>query len=273
MIKYIKDSDLPQGSEEWLAMRRNHGTASEAASAMGVSPWIPKTPLQLWELKHGELTIKMNFAMQIGNDTEDEARECFQEYIGKIYEPICIVDDETFGLPLMASLDGREIMSGGTSIVEIKVPLNGSDSPLWRSLDEGADLPIQYQLQMTQQMMLSGETECHFWVYDRFNHTGRHQLFKMDPAMKQDILDSWTNYFKGKPEPGPKDIIQRDDAAWTEQAETFLAAKMLAVQAKSMMDEARGELIQLCEGKSHKGSGVRVRVNHDTQKWTITQGK
>ena len=270
MIKYIKDSDLPQGSEEWLAMRRDHGTASESASALGVSPWIPKTPLQLWELKNGELTIKMNFAMQVGNDTEDEARECFQEFIGKIYEPICIVDDETFGLPLMASLDGREIMTGGTSIVEIKVPLNGSDSPLWKTLEQGLDLPIQYQLQMTQQMMLSGETECHFWVYDRFNHTGAYLLFKMDPKMKQDIIDGWTEYFKGKPEPGPKDIVDRDDAAWVETADKFLAAKGMMMTAKKMMEENKEQLIQLCEGKSYKGSGVRVRVNHETERWTVT---
>ena len=37
------DTLLPQGSDLWLETRRKYGTASEAAAAMGVSPWIPKT--------------------------------------------------------------------------------------------------------------------------------------------------------------------------------------------------------------------------------------
>ena len=36
------DTLLPQGSDLWLETRRKYGTASEAAAAMGVSPWIPK---------------------------------------------------------------------------------------------------------------------------------------------------------------------------------------------------------------------------------------
>ena len=271
MIKYIKDEDLPQGSEEWLAMRRNHGTASEAASACGVSPWIPKTPLQLWELKHGELTIKMNFAMQVGHDTEEEAKLAFQDKVGKIYEPICIADDETFGMPLMASLDGREVM-GGTSILEIKVPLNGKNSPMWRNTEAG-ELPIQYQLQMTQQMMLSGETECHFWVYDRFDKEGLHIVFPMKEDIKKMILDGWTAYFAGKPEPGPKDIVKIDTEEWNSAAKAFKDAKRSVAMAKADLDASRDYLINLTDGKSKKGAGVRVRVNHDSGRWTITEGK
>ena len=271
MIKYYKDDELPQGSQIWLDVRKKHGTASEAASACGVSPWIPKTPLQLWELKNGELTIKMNFAMQVGHDTEEEAKIAFQEKIGKIYEPICICDDETYGLPLMASLDGREVF-GGTSILEIKVPLKGSDSVMWEHTLAG-DLPIQYQLQMTQQMMLSGETECHFWVYCRFTKQGLHVVFPMKEDIKKMILDGWKAYFVGKPEPGPKDIVKRDDDAWKKAAFEFRENKKLMAEVKAEQEMCRQQLITLCEGKSHKGSGVRVRVNHDTQKWTITESK
>ena len=164
-IKTMKDTDLPQGSEIWLETRRKYGTASEAASAMEVSPWIPKTRLQLWELKHGELEIKQNFAMQIGHDYEDEAKDWYQQLSGKIYEPVCIIDDETFGVPLMASLDGQEVF-GGTSILEIKVPLNGGCSPLWATMECDEELPENYRIQMCQQMMLSGETQCEFVVYD-----------------------------------------------------------------------------------------------------------
>ena len=104
------DTLLAQGSDLWLETRKKYGTASEAAAAMSVSPWIPKTPLQLWELKHGELDVRKNFAMTIGNEFEDEAREAFQNEFGKVFEPCCIVATVD-GMPLMASLDGKETWS------------------------------------------------------------------------------------------------------------------------------------------------------------------
>ena len=44
MIKIKKkrvytDEELPQGSERWLEIRTKHGTATEAASVMSISPF------------------------------------------------------------------------------------------------------------------------------------------------------------------------------------------------------------------------------------------
>ena len=41
---------------------------------------------------------------------------------------------------------------GKPAIVEIKVPLNGSESPLWKTQVNGESLPYQYEIQMEQQM-------------------------------------------------------------------------------------------------------------------------
>jgi putative phage-type endonuclease len=269
------DTLLPQGSDLWLETRRKYGTASEASAAMSVSPWIPKTPLQLWELKNGELEIKKNFAMTIGNEFEDEAREAFQNEFGKVFEPCCIVG-EIDGVPLMASLDGKETWStpehtGIPEIVEIKVPLNGSESPLWQTQVNGDSLPHQYEIQMEQQMLLSDQDHCNFWVYDRHNKVGYNRVHESNPELRKEILDAWKEYFKGKPEPGPNDILKREDEQWKELAYFWKEARDEKLLQEGRMETIKKQLIELCEGQSHQGYGVRVRHNEDKDRWTITK--
>ena len=267
-IKTVKDTDLPQGSEIWLETRRKYGTASEAASAMEVSPWVPKTRLQLWELKNGELEIKQNFAMKIGHDYEDEARDWAQHLLKKVYEPVCIIDDETFGVPLMASLDGQEVF-GGTSILEIKVPLNGGCSPLWAIMECDEELPENYRIQMTQQMMLSGETKCEFIVYDWKRKEGKHRTYHFDEELKGRILDAWILYFAGKPQAGPKDIVKRNDPEWLLATETWKDVKTAHEKLTKELGAAREYLIKTAEGQSFQGNGVRARRNPESGAFTI----
>jgi len=268
MIKRISDEDLPQGSELWLETRKKYGTASEAASACEVSPWIPKSRLQLWELKNGELEIKQNFAMKIGHDHEDEAKDWFQQQSGKVFEPICIIDDETYGIPLMASLDGQQVF-GGTEILEIKVPLNGGCSPLWASMEDNEELPIQYRMQMEQQMMLTGEEFCHFVVYDWKLKRGQCRVHHSDKELREVILSGWREYFKGKPEPGQLDIVKRNDSKWLDMTDKWKEAKRLADKYTADSKKLRQELIDMCDNQSFQGNGVRCRQNNKTGAWTV----
>jgi putative phage-type endonuclease len=268
MIKKLSDEDLPQGSQIWLDTRKKYGTASEAAAACEVSPWIPKSRLQLWELKNGELAIKQNFAMRIGHQHEDEAKDWFQQESGKMFEPICIIDDETFGMPLMASLDGQQVF-GGTDILEIKVPLNGGCSPLWDTMANNEALPVQYQMQMEQQMMLSGEMFCHFVVYDWKLKKGIHRIHNSDADIRRTIIEGWTEYFKGKPEAGPLDIVKRDDEEWTRISSMWKESKKLSERYTEQAKMLRQDLIDMCGSQSYKGNGVRCRQNIKTGAWTV----
>lgn len=272
MIKVYKEEDLKQGSEEWLNLRRKYGTASEASSACEVSPWIPKSRLQLWELKHGELEIKQNFAMSIGSQYEDSALEWYERESKKFFLPLCIVDDETFGMPLMASLDGQQYY-GGTEIVEIKVPLNGCESPLWLTVLNGEELPLQYRMQMEQQMMLSKESFCNFVVYDWKNKDGQYIVYQSDPEIRETILDGWKEYFKGKPEAGPLDIVKRDDKVWLETTTKWIACKGLVDEYTKELKNLRHDLIYMCDNQSHQGNGVRCRRNNKTGTWTVGEIK
>ncbi len=269
-MKIYTEEQLPQGSKEWLEVRRQYGTASEAAAAMSVNPWVPKTPLQLWELKNGERVITSNFAMENGNKYEEEAKNAYQHHSGKLYEPCCITSiiDE---LPLMASLDGRQV--GGTSILEIKVPLNGSCSPLWDEMENNGDLPIQYQMQMQQQMMVSEEKVCEFWVYDWKHKKGLHREIKQDLTIQAEIKEAWRSYFKGKPEPGSKDVVKKTDPEWIACAKKWDAANAAVKKSQIEVKEYRAALIELCEGKSYEGAKVRCRKNNETGAWTVRNVK
>jgi len=269
-MEIYSDDDLAQGSDQWLALRKKYGTASEAAAAMSVSPWVPKTPLQLWEIKNGEREIKTNLAMQNGNKYEDEAREAYQILSGKLYEPCCVVDTID-DLPLMASLDGMQHKGG--SILEIKVPLNGSCSPLWAEMENNDELPIQYILQMQQQMLVSRTESCQFWVYDWKNKRGLHREIAHDISIQENIKDAWRKFFKGKPIPGPKDVVARSDKEWVVAATHWDDANQALKASQVHLKACRTALIDLCDGKSYEGMKVRCRKNNETGAWTVRNVK
>lgn len=259
MKKTYSEYDLPQGSDEWLAVRKKHGTASEAASACEISPWKPKNRYELHQLKQGNMKIDMNFAMAHGHKYEYEARVAIQNRLNKIFEPLCITN-EIEGLPLMASLDGMEQITG-SSILEIKCPLKGCESPLWKAMHAGEELPMQYQMQMTQQMLLADVTECHFWVYCAHTQQGKYRLFKQSPNLTRQILDGWKEYFKGTPEPAKTDIVTTDDHDWKRLSNEWLAIKNQVDDWNNQLKCVREELLKLADGQSFKGGGVTVKYN------------
>jgi len=270
-MKIYTDKQLPQGSKKWLEVRNQHGTASEVAAVLELSPWTPKTPLQLWKVKNGEIKIKLTDAMRIGSETEDEARKLFENITNTKYKPCCITDTIN-GLPLMASLDGME-RGKGNSILEIKVPFSGSCSPLWANMELDEELPMHYVLQMQQQMLLSKQNQCSFWVYDRKNKVGLHRIVKQDKKIQQQILNGWAKYFKEKPIAGDKDVIVRDDKEWFDIAKAWKKAKDDVDKATIKQKQLRQQLIDLCDGKSYKGNQVQVNKNNNTGAWSIRRIK
>jgi putative phage-type endonuclease len=259
MKKIFLEYDLPQGSDEWLAVRKNHGTASEAAAACEISPWKPKNRYELYQLKQGNMKIDMNFAMAHGHKYEEEARVAVQDRLNKIFEPLCITN-EVEGMPLMASLDGMEQITGA-SILEIKCPLKGCESPLWNTMMRGEALPMQYQLQMTQQMLLADVKECHFWVYCAHTSQGRYRLFKQSPDLTRQLLDAWKLYFKEVPKPAKTDVVALNTSDWNRLANEWLAIKSKHDSVSNELKVARDALLEIAGSQSFKGNGVVVKFN------------
>ena len=114
---------LLQGTEEWHAHRARHFNASEAGAVMGVNPWFPKTPADLFDLKKGVKDVKFNSNMQWGIDNEPRARTYAEAMMSETFTPAVYTNGR-----YSASLDG--VNFDGTVAIEVKCPVSES-SPLF----------------------------------------------------------------------------------------------------------------------------------------------
>jgi len=257
-LQFIKDSDLPQGSEKWLEVRSRYGMASEIAAAMGKSPWMPATPLQLWEVKNGKREVYVSDAMKRGNKYEPVAREALEENMGISFNPVVVLCDID-GVPVGASLDG---WNGERKIIaEIKVPMKGEESKLWEIMTTGKDLPIQYDLQTQQQLLVTGAKQLIFWVYDYENNSAVMQKVEPNPEMQKDIYSTWKKYwsYDGAPPAGEKDFKKRKDDEWITLAEEWRGIHSQLDTLNTREKEIRKELIELSDGDSCTGGGIRFK--------------
>lgn len=155
----ITKVQLIQGSAEWHSHRSQFNNASEAAAVLGISPWFPKTPRQLAEVKLGLKTVHMNAAMSRGVQFENAARKNACDTLGIDFEPGVFVRGD-----FSASLDG--ISPDGKTLLEIKIPAKGQQSDLWKQAASGEGVPAHYMAQLAHQMYCCDAERAVFWVYD-----------------------------------------------------------------------------------------------------------
>lgn len=260
-LTFIPEGDLPQGSDAWLELRAKYGMASEVPAALSKSPWMPASPLQLYEVKNGTRTIEVNEAMLRGTRLEPIAREALEEGLGISFDPV-VVTCEIDGIPVGASLDGWN--EEEEVIAEIKVPMKGMESTLWESLAKGGQLPSQYDYQTQQQLLVTGAKRLIFWVYDIDQNAGIMETIYSDPEKQAEIMKAWDSFWgymnKGEAPPvGDKDLVHRDDNEWLILAEEWrtVHAQLAALQKREK--ELRQELIDLSDGQSSFGGGVRLK--------------
>jgi len=250
-MKIIKNEDLPQGSQEWLDVRSRYGMASEVSALLGVSKWDPKTPLALWNIKNGITTIEVNYAMQHGNQYEPEARNMFEDDMGAKYPPVVVLDnsikDEDIQVPMGASLDGYR--EEDNTILEIKCPLKGTNSDLWKEIVETSMLPEQYWLQCQQQLFVTNSEKLYFWVYDVKNTSGLLQIVTPHKPTHAKIVDAWTNYFSvSRPEATPEDLVESEDKEWLSKAKEWREINVTLQVFKEKEEKIRKDLIELSRG-------------------------
>lgn len=150
---------LQQGTPEWHLHRSQFNNASEAAAVLGISPWFPRTPRQLAEVKLGLKAVHMNAAMSRGVQFEDAARKNACDSLDIDFEPGVFVRGD-----FSASLDG--ISPDGTTLLEIKIPAKGQQSDLWKQVASGEGVPAHYMVQLAHQMYCCDAERAVFWVYD-----------------------------------------------------------------------------------------------------------
>lgn len=187
----MKTHELTQGSPEWLSYRAAHFNASDATAMMGVSPH--KTRTQLLHELHTGLSPEVDAATQRrfddGHRFEALARPLAEGIIGEDLYPVTGSEGK-----LSASFDGLSMCE---SIAFEHKTLNNNLQSIMIEGCSGADLDMQYQIQMEQQLMVSGAEKCLFmaskWSGDELIEE-RHCWYEPNATLRQDILQGWTQF-------------------------------------------------------------------------------
>lgn len=242
---------LVQGTPEWHAHRAHFRNASETAAVMGVSPW--QTPYQLWALRTGRSQQVVTVAMARGTALEPLAREAYEARTGHVMQPLVLVEGD-----YSASLDG--LTFDGTLIVEIKCPLRGRDSSLWKAVAAG-EVPEHYGWQIEHQLMVSGASLAHLFVFD--GSEGRLTEIAPRPERWKGIQEAWDAFMHCIKTDTPPPLTERDkvirkDTEWRAAAEVYLELKLQADRLAALVDEARAKLVGLAQHPSESGAGVTV---------------
>jgi len=246
---------LVQGTPEWLAHRLKYRNASETPAVMNVSPWV--TPYQLWLQRTGRSEAKVTAAMRRGTELEPVARAAYERLTGHVMEPLVLVEGK-----YSASLDG--ITLEGDLVLEIKCPMKGRDSELWKRVQLGG-LPEYYQWQIEHQLMVAGASLAHLYVFD--GNEGALLEVPPRPETWSEIHKAWDAFMQcleadTPPALSARDSRLRNDEAWRNAAQAYLAAKATADQAGAALTEAKARLTALASHPKEEGAGVAV-----TQFW------
>lgn len=236
---------LEQNTEEWLEFRKTKIGSSDAPIIMEESPW--KTPQQLWEEKMGlKESSYENAAMQRGKQLEAQARKAFELETGLVVWPNVLIHPEHEFI--IASLDG--ITMDGQAAVEIKCP--GEKT---HQMALNGEIPRYYQIQMQHQLAVTGLQEMFYYSYD--GQSGVSLKVQRDDALIETLLEKEQEFFHCMQESTPPQT-QRSDLPWLTLAEEWKVIQEQKKTLKEKEESCRASLINLTEGSSSKGGGVRV---------------
>jgi len=242
---------LLQGSKEWKEWRKGRIGSSDVAAIMGVSPY--ETPYQLWRRMVEGKEVEENEAMRRGKELEPFARSIYND----IYEMECIpkvlIDDE---LPYFhASVDG--IDESIDNVIEIKTG--------GRRLQEMIDqmkIPDHHMIQCQAILAITGYDKMTYVYYDGENITpieiqASKQKIK---SIKKEVATFWNEYLLKLVAPPlmEKDYRVRDDDAWKEKAVAYQDVYRLADIYSKEKEKIKKELIEMAEGFSTIGGGIKL---------------
>lgn len=186
----MQQHNLLQGSAEWHAFRRQHYTASDAPSMLGISPHKTRAEL-LREKATGiapEVTPAQQRGFDLGHELEAAARPVAEAIVGEELYPVVGSAGK-----LAASFDGLTML--GDTAFEHKT-LNQSLRYEWDEA-RGDHLPEHYRAQMEQQLLVSGAERALFMASERAADgtlISKHCWYASDPAMRERITAGWAQF-------------------------------------------------------------------------------
>lgn len=251
MQQVYKHIELPQGTEEWLAYRKNKIGASDAAPILGMSPWA--SAYDLWCEKMGVKRREKSQSMSYGNKMEEEIRDRVISEMKIFFSP-CVI--ESIQNPWqIASLDG--LSDNGNLAIEIKCA-NSAD----HYLAFQRTVPKKYIPQLQHQMSCLGLDFIFYVSYNkedlRIFPVERDEAFIKNLIQKEkEFYDSLQNFLP--PDFIDKDYINRDDDSDLKtQIQKYLEVKDLKKQYEEEEKKTREKILELCNNRNTTCNGVKV---------------
>ena len=179
--------EAAQGSAEWLQIRAQHFTASEAPAMLGLSKY--KTRQELLREKATGLTEEVDANKQrlfdAGHASEAAARPLAEAYLQEDLFP-ATGSAEIDGLPLLASFDGL-------NMEETLVWENKLASVAVEAMIASGDLSGTYWPQCEQQMLVSGAERCLFTACDGETITAQ-LWYESQPERRAQLIAGWKQF-------------------------------------------------------------------------------
>ncbi|MBA2924234.1 Heme peroxidase [Pseudomonas sp. P7] len=180
----MKIHNVAQGSAEWLALRAQFRTASEAPAMMGASKYQSRTDL-LVAKKTGitpDVTPSQQFIFDKGHATEAMARPLAEALIGEELYPIVATEGN-----LLASMDGATML--GETLFEHK---------LWNesvvAQVKAGDLTPHYYWQLEQQLLVSGAERVIFVCSDGTAENFVHMEYRPVAGRAAQLIEGWKQF-------------------------------------------------------------------------------
>lgn len=176
--------NLVQGSPDWKAFRATHFGASEAAAAMGISPYMTRAQLMHQKAtgESPEVSPALQAVFDRGHETEAKARPIAEEIIGDDLFPVTM----SYG-KLSASSDGLTMDES-----------TGFEHKQWNA--ELADsvragvLPDHHKPQCQQSLFVTGAKRMLFMVSDGTRDNCAWMWVAPDAEYQKKIIAAWNQF-------------------------------------------------------------------------------
>jgi predicted phage-related endonuclease len=207
----IAHDNLEPGSPQWLEHRAKYRNASDAPSVMGADPHRSRNDYLLARHRgfHPDVSNFKQGILDSGHRIEALARPLPEKIIGEeLYARVY-----TRGI-LGASLDGCTF-DGSTNWEckrlneELRQALPHS-GPNTVDLNDAADLPLRFRIQMEQQLLVRGAERCLFTAAHEEGGQitdARHCWYESDPQLRERLLAEWNQLEEDEENYTPPEVI------------------------------------------------------------------
>tara|TARA_Y100001951_G_scaffold105392_1_gene123058 strand:- start:5868 stop:7562 length:1695 start_codon:yes stop_codon:yes gene_type:complete len=183
----MKHINVTQGSAEWLALRKEFFTASEAPMMMGDHKNISRN--QLLDAKKGWTTIVDEYLQKLfdkGHATEEAARPLAAADVGEDLFPVT-GSLEVEGLALLASFDGL------TMFDDVCFEHKLFNKTLAENVLNNV-LEPHYYWQLEQQLLVSGAEKCFFVTSDGTKDNWQAMYYVSVPERREALIKGWKQF-------------------------------------------------------------------------------